>query len=150
MGTLYLAPFPTRNLIAGMQEPVIFAVAAADTYNSLAVRVENEMLLPAIASLQEVWETNFPEVEFSYYPQSEVFETDSLKGLSVFMRYVALFALFISCMGLFGMASQKAAQRMKEIGIRKSMGSSASHLIFVVNREFLVMPGLAAVVLRTD
>ena len=99
-----------------------------------------------VASLQRVWESKFPEVEFSYYPQAEVFDRDSLKGMSVFMGYVAMFALFISCMGLFGMASQKAAQRMNEIGIRKTMGASAAHLIFVVNREFMIMLGIATAI----
>ena len=131
---------------AGMEEPVIFAVASADVFNSLAVRVMDEMSLTAVASLKGIWQTNFPEVEFSYYPQTEVFQADSLKGLSVFMGYIAIFALLISCMGLFGMASQKAAQRMKEVGIRKSMGASASHLIYIVNREFLVMLGIATAI----
>jgi len=127
-------------------EPVIFAVVPPESFTSIAVRADSRDLAPVVASMQDVWESRFPEVEFSHYPQTEVFEAQSMKGLSVFMGYVALFALLISCMGLFGMASQRAARRMKEIGIRKSMGATASHLLFVVNREFLVMLGIATLI----
>ncbi len=127
-------------------EPVIFAVVPAASFTSLAVRADSDMLAPVVASMQEVWRSKFPEVTFAHYPQSEVFEAQSMKGLSVFMGYVALFALLISCMGLFGMASQRAANRMKEIGIRKSMGATASHLLLVANREFLVMLGIATAI----
>jgi len=134
------------NPYEGMEEPVVFSVSAPSQINSLAVRFESGQMMPLVASLKDVWESNFPEVEFSYYSQVEVFSNDSLKGMSVFFIYVAMFALFISCMGLFGMASQKAAQRMKEVGIRKAMGASAAHLIFVVNREFIIMLGIATAI----
>lgn len=134
------------NPYAGKEEPVMFAVQPSDSFNSLAVRIDRGDRAAVVSSLQTIWETNFPELDYSYYYQSDVFSRDSLKGVSVFMGYVALFALFVSCMGLFGMASQKAAQRMKEVGIRKALGASASHLIFVVNREFLVMLGLATAI----
>jgi ABC-type antimicrobial peptide transport system permease subunit len=131
---------------SSFQEPVIFGVAPAASFRSMVIEANSAELTPVIASIQSLWEANFPELDFSYYLQADVYDAQSLHGLSVFMGYVALFALLISCMGLFGMASQKAAQRMKEIGIRKSMGASAAHLLFVVNREFLVMLGLATLI----
>jgi len=134
------------STFSGTQEPVMFGVVPAASYRSLAVRANSASLAPVASSIQAIWESNFPEVDFTWYPQTQVFESQSMKGLSVFMGYVAAFALLISCMGLFGMAAQKAAQRQKEIGIRKSMGASAMHLLFVVNKEFLVMLLIATLI----
>lgn len=135
-----LSPYASR------EEPVIFSVVPPESFTRIAVRADTDDLAPVVASIQGVWESKFPEVTFSHFPQTEVFEAQSMKGLSVFMGYVALFALLISCMGLFGMASQRAARRMKEIGIRKSMGATASHLLYVVNKEFLIMLAIATTI----
>ena len=54
--------------------------------------------------------------------------------------------MLIACMGLFGMASQRAAQRIKEVGIRKAMGASAMHVVLLVNRGFLVMLVVATLI----
>ena len=140
VGDFMLSPY------ASFQEPVIFGIVPEASFQSMVIQANSAELMPVVASIQSLWESSFPELEFTYYLQTDVYDAQSLQGLSVFMGYVALFALLISCMGLFGMASQKAAQRMKEIGIRKSMGASASHLLFVVNREFLVMLGLASLI----
>ncbi|MEM8488879.1 MAG: FtsX-like permease family protein, partial [Bacteroidota bacterium] len=99
-------------------------------------------------SLKATWVEEFPGMDFVYYPQEEVFQnfTFMIELSQTFSRYLGLFALFISCMGLFGMASQRVGQRMKEVGIRKAMGASALHIIFLVNRGFLMMLGLATLI----
>ena len=68
---------------------------------------------------------------------------DPKRSWQVKSFFLENFALFISCMGIFGMASQKAPQRIKEVGIRKMMGASATHVVLLVNRSFLVILGLA-------
>ncbi|MFT5142501.1 MAG: putative ABC transport system permease protein [Rhodothermales bacterium] len=132
--------------LLGKEHPVVFEVSPPSQFRSLAVRVAQGQEEQTVASLRDLWERKFPEASFSYYPQQEVFESQSLQGLSTFTAYLAGFALLISCMGLFGLASQKAAQRVKEVGIRKAMGASAAHIVVVVNRDFLVMLGIATLI----
>jgi len=55
---------------------------------------------------------------------------------SVF-KYFTILAVFISCLGLFGMASFMAQQRIKEIGIRKTLGASTAGIVLLVSREFI-------------
>ena len=129
-------------------QPVVFGLSDAAQYKFLTLRVENGTTDQVVASLKTIWERQLPEVPFEYYLQTDVFESikEGIDITAQLIGYLALFALFISCMGLFGMASQKAAQRMKEIGVRKAMGASASHVVFVVNHEFLVILGISTLI----
>jgi len=132
--------------LVGKKEPAIFGLAGKHSFDQLIVRVAGTNPDRAVAALREVWEAEFPEIDFSYYTQQEVVQADSMDGLAVFMSVVAAFALLISSMGLFGLASQRVALRIKEVGVRKTMGASAAHVIFVVNREFLIMLGVATMI----
>ena len=58
----------------------------------------------------------------------------------------SLLAIFIACLGLFGLASFTTEQRSKEIGIRKTLGASVSNLIMLVAREFVLLVLLALVI----
>lgn len=132
--------------LTGTAEPVVLRLAAPAQYRFMTLRVAEGTALPVTAALRTVWEQAFPHVAFLAFPQRDVFAPDSLKGLSVLITYLALFALFIACMGLFGIASQRAANRVKEVGVRKAMGASALHIVLLVNRSFLVMLGLATLI----
>jgi ABC-type antimicrobial peptide transport system permease subunit len=134
--------------VAGKAQPVVFGLSDVAQYSFLTVRVENGATDQVAASLKAIWEREFPEVSFAHFSQAEVFqEFDFIINLSLQVsRSLGLFALFISCMGLFGMASQRAAQRIKEVGIRKAMGASATQVVFLVNRGFLTMLGLATLI----
>ncbi len=131
--------------LLGKHEPVIFGLSRPDRFNRIVLRVANQRLDQVTESMRRISEEKFPEIVFSSYRQEEVLYNE-FQGLSVFMGYVAAFALFISCMGLFGLASQKVSRRIKEIGVRKAMGASAGNIIFLVNREFLVMLGTATLI----
>jgi ABC-type antimicrobial peptide transport system permease subunit len=52
------------------------------------------------------------------------------------IKYFSVIAIFISCMGLFGLASYMAAQRTKEIGVRKALGSSVTAIVLLLSKEF--------------
>lgn len=132
--------------MAGKARPVVLGLADAAQYRYLTVRVEDGATDEVAASLRAVWEEQFPGVAFASYPQTDVFARESMNGVSTFITYLALFALLISCMGLFGLASQRAARRVKEIGVRKAMGASAVQIVLLVNRGFLVMLGLATLI----
>lgn len=132
----------------GKAQPVVFGISDEARHNFLTVQVEDGVTDQVVAALRTIWERQFPEVPFWYFPQTEVFqEFNSDINISLQLcRNLGLFALFISCMGIFGMASQKAVQRIKEVGIRKVMGASAAHVVFLVNRSFLVMLGIASLI----
>ena len=75
--------------------------------------------------------------EFSF--QDEQFESmyRNESTMGTLATFFAILAIFISCLGLFGLASFTAEQRTKEIGIRKVLGASIPNLIGVLSKEFI-------------
>jgi putative ABC transport system permease protein len=58
----------------------------------------------------------------------------------------ALLAIFISCLGLYGLSAYMAEQRSREIGIRKALGASVGHIVYLLNTRFIV-PVFGAIII---
>ncbi|MEM8599928.1 MAG: ABC transporter permease [Bacteroidota bacterium] len=119
---------------------------------TLGMRIENRITrytlrlktndLPAtIASIEDLWKTAVPHRPFSYHFVDETFDEQyraETRFGQVFGVFAAL-AIFIACLGLFGLASFTAAQRTKEIGVRKVLGASVPGLVALLTKDFLVL-----------
>ena len=101
----------------------------------------------AIAAIGAVCKTYAPAVPFSFKfvddEYAKKFESEERVGQLA--RCFAVLAVFISCLGLFGMASFMAEQRVKEIGVRKVLGASVVRLWGLLSREFVVLGGVVVV-----
>lgn len=82
---------------------------------------------------------SFLDEDFNNLYQAE------LRTGNLFITFAAL-AIFIACLGLFGLASYSAEQRTKEIGIRKVLGSSVSGIIVLLSRDFIILVGVAILI----
>ncbi|MEL6444569.1 MAG: ABC transporter permease [Bacteroidota bacterium] len=119
---------------------------------TLGLRIENQITrftlrlktddLPAtIASIDDLWQAAVPHRPFSYYFVDETFDAQ-YRAETRFGQVFAVFAvlaIFIACLGLFGLASFTAAQRTKEIGVRKVLGASVPGLVTLLAKDFLVL-----------
>jgi len=101
-----------------------------------------------IDQLAAIWKKNASGSPFDYY-----FLDDSVQSqykteitLSNIINAFTVMAIFISCLGLFGLAAFSAEQRSKEIGVRKVLGASASGIVRLLSRDFLKLVGVALVV----
>jgi putative ABC transport system permease protein len=107
------------------------------TYISIKTRTEN--MANTLANLEKSWQDIVPNRPFEYFFLDEDFEkqyrTEERLG-RIFTTFSTL-AIFIGCLGLFGLISFEAQQRTKEIGIRKVLGASASNLIILLSKDFL-------------
>jgi len=115
-------------------------------YRFLVVRAAPEHHDAVLAHLEARWDALAPDLPFESFTQREVFDTHyaSWSNLTRSIGTLAGLALLIACMGLFGLAAQNAARRRKEVGVRKVLGASVAHLVFLVNRPFLVILTIAA------
>ena len=110
-------------------EPMILSIDP-DRFDYLVVRAESQRMTEVIDYLSEVWSANVDR-PFDYAFLDEYFarmyedETNSGKLFAAF----ALLAVFIACLGLFGLISYTTEQRVKEIGIRKVLGASVPGLV---------------------
>ncbi len=93
----------------------------------------------AIAHVEKVWNTTFPEYLFDYQFLDEYLATHYEQENKTF-RYFQLFsvlAILIGCLGLYGLVSFMAEQKTKEVGIRKVLGASVSHILVLFSKEFI-------------
>lgn len=95
----------------------------------------------ALALVKDVFNTHLPAVpfEYSFVDQQFARKFSKVERISRLSGVFALFAIFISCLGLFGLASFMAAQRIKEIGIRKVMGASVFNLWQLLSKNFVAL-----------
>jgi len=116
--------------------------------NRISVKLRPGDIGGTLRSIQSIWHDLEPAYPFSYVFLDESFDrlyrSEQRMG-QIFISFT-LMAIFISCLGLFGLASFTADQRTKEIGIRKVLGASVSHVILLLSRDFTKWVILANVV----
>ncbi|HEX5026868.1 MAG TPA: ABC transporter permease [Agriterribacter sp.] len=116
--------------------------------NLLAVNLSGKNTTSAINAIEKKWQTLVPTRPFSYYFLDESFDrqyrSEERFG-KLFMNFAVL-AIFISCLGLLGLASYSTMQRTKEIGIRKVMGASVGNIVTLLSRDFLLLVVIAFLV----
>ncbi|MBN2345353.1 MAG: FtsX-like permease family protein, partial [Candidatus Aminicenantes bacterium] len=110
------------------------------------IRIRGGTPLPkAIAHIQGVWNDINPTAPFEYHFLDQQIEAQygSERRLGKLFAAFALLAVFISCLGLFGLVAFMAEQRTKEIGIRKVLGASVPRIMNLLCREYLLLVALA-------
>jgi putative ABC transport system permease protein len=114
------------------------------TSNTLQIRYSGSPK-EAVAVTEELWKqyAQGEPFEYVFLDQSfdEIFRED--QRLSTLSTVLTGLAIFVACMGLFGLAAFMAEQRTKEIGIRKVMGASVSSLSLMLSKEFMILVGVA-------
>jgi len=108
-------------------------------FSNMSVKINGNKPKEAIAFIQSVWQKNLPNVPFDYQFLDEHFEelyrADS--QISTIVGSLAILAIIISCLGLFGLASYSAEKRIKEVGIRKVLGASLKNIVMMLSKDFL-------------
>ena len=109
--------------------------------NYLLVHTRGGSPAPVLASLETAWHKIDPNEPFEYSFLDQDFQKNYIaeERLSTLIRYFTVMAILISCLGLFGLASFSAEQRIREIGIRKVLGASVGGIVMMLSRDFLVL-----------
>lgn len=115
------------------------------SYRTLGVRVNAANAESVVASLEEVWYKVNEEYEFNYqYVDDQVVEYyQAEQKMSQMLTVFAGIAIFIGCLGLYGLVSFMANQKAKEIGIRKVLGASVTSIMRRFSLEFILLVGMA-------
>jgi len=108
-------------------------------FSEMSVKINGKNAKEAISYVQSVWTTLFPGHPFEYTFLDEHFaELYKADGqVSKVVGILAVLAIIISCLGLFGLASYSAERRVKEIGIRKVLGASVQQIVSILSKDFL-------------
>jgi len=110
-------------------------------------RIDGEVK-EALAGIEEINKTFNPSFPFTYQFLDENFEEryNNEKVIGNLASYFAAMAIFISCLGLFGLASYTVEQRTKEIGIRKVLGSTITNLVLLLSNDFIKLIVVAFII----
>ncbi len=145
MGKPYLIVGVVKDLLMeNPYEPVSRTVFVMnnDPQPVLNLRINPRMSAhEAIAKMEPVFKTYNPSQPFEYRFTDEEFakKFGDEERIGKLAASFAILAIFISCLGLFGMASFMAERRVKEIGVRKVLGASVFNLWRLLSREFVIL-----------
>jgi putative ABC transport system permease protein len=117
--------------------------------NMLQVRIKaNQDITKALAKIESVIKTNEPGYPFEYKFLDQEFDNlfKSEAMIGKLSRLFALLTIFISCLGLFGLAAYTAERRTKEIGIRKVLGATVSSVVALLSKDFLRLVAVASII----
>jgi putative ABC transport system permease protein len=113
--------------------------------NWVSVRLQGGNEAQTIARIRQAFMAFMPGIDFDYRYLDEDYQKlySSEIRIGILSRYFAGLAIFISCLGLFGLAAFSASRRQKELGIRKVIGASVTQLVYLMSKEFLWLVALA-------
>jgi putative ABC transport system permease protein len=123
--------------------PMNFLLGSIPDY--LTLRLSGENLQQTMAEVESAWQRLAPQRPFDYRFLDEAFGAQ-YRAEQRFNRIVgsfSLLAIFIACLGLFGLASFAAERRIKEIGIRKVLGATVPNVIGLLSKDFVTLVLLA-------
>ncbi|GAB3693334.1 ABC transporter permease [Spirosoma flavus] len=139
------------NSLHSAIEPLILrlqrgVVDTTNNWGSVLVRTKAGETKQALASMEAAFKKFNPRFPFKYSFTDQEFGNlyKAENTVSKLASYFAFLAIFISCLGLFGLATFTAEQRTKEIGIRKVLGASVTNLVGMLSKEFIVLVLVAA------
>jgi putative ABC transport system permease protein len=128
-------------------EPVIMFPAYSPN-NSFSIKVVPTNLPKTIEAVRKKYEAFFPGNLFDYYFLDEKFN-EQYKEDRLFGKVFGLFsglAIFIACLGLFGLSLYTITQRTKEIGVRKVLGASVKNIVFLLSKDFIKLVAIASII----
>jgi putative ABC transport system permease protein len=135
---------------SGLKDSIapVFLAKNKRRLSEAAIRLSGNDLGGTLKAVEKLWNEVYPNYVFEYAFVDEKiadFYKDEAR-LSLFYKVFASIAIFLSCLGLYGLASFMAAQRIKEVGIRKVLGASVANIIFLFSREFVWLIVIAFVI----
>ncbi|HZZ75570.1 MAG TPA: FtsX-like permease family protein, partial [Puia sp.] len=128
--------------------PYGFQLHFPPKYNYLIVHVKPGNMITSVQGVQTVWhKLNATEpFDFSFLNKDFQKNYDAENKLSEIVGDFTFIAILISCLGLFGLATFSAEQRVKEIGVRKILGASVTSIVALVSKDFLKLIGIAVII----
>lgn len=110
-----------------------------ESYRTISLKLTGAQVQQQLGQIEEIWEKAYPQHLFEYS-----FVRDDVSNLfrgerktTSLLAFFAGIAIFIGCLGLFGLATFMANNRQKEVGVRKVLGASAPSIVWLFSKEFI-------------
>ena len=124
------------------------AIAISNDQRIFTIKMAPGNVQEVVAEVEEVWQKASERYPFAYYfldqEYDNLYKAEQKQGM--LFRLFAALAIFIACLGLFGLVTFTAEQRTKEIGIRKVLGASVTGLVHMISKDFTKLVLLALLI----
>jgi predicted permease len=132
------------NSLKEQVKPLMLAPRSSQ-FHVVAVKMQSNNLSNTQKSIQKLWDRYFPEYAYDSVFMDETIEEFYKQEAQMTLLYkiFAGLAIFISCLGLYGLVSFMAVQKTKEVGIRKVLGASVMNIVLLFSKEFTILVGIA-------
>jgi putative ABC transport system permease protein len=117
-------------------------------YQTINIKIKPGSEKAVLPFIEKLWTSTYPDFVYEYHFLDETIENfyKQEDQLAQLYKIFAGIAIFISCLGLYGLVSFMAVQRTKEVGIRKVLGASVSNIIYLLSKEFTLLIIIAFVI----
>jgi putative ABC transport system permease protein len=128
--------------------PQLFIMDPQYDYGLLIIKIKPENSSATLKHIESVFKKNqpFEPYQYQFKDDENVKQYEAENKWKQIISFAAMITIFISCIGLFGLATLAAEKRTKEIGIRKVLGASAKEMIRLLSADFLKLTILAAII----
>ena len=126
--------------------PMIFQGPTANDFNMVHIKLNGARPMAAnLVAVEKIFHQYNPAYPFEYNFVDEAYwqKFQEEQTTATLTGFFAGLTIFISCLGLFGLAAYMAENRVKEIGVRKVLGASVAHIATLLGRDFVLLVGIA-------
>ncbi|HEU5051702.1 MAG TPA: ABC transporter permease [Hanamia sp.] len=133
-------------------KPMIFimppSAAKQGFYNAISVKLAGKNISSGLAALKDTWQKYLPDLPYQYNFLDDQFAKlyQAEQRQQTIFTIFACIAIFIACLGLFGLSAFAIAQRVKEIGVRKVLGANVSSIVALLSKDFLKLVLISAII----
>jgi len=130
--------------LSGKINPIVMG-CWRDAYSVINIKIRASETKRTLGEIEKIWNETYPDYIYDYqFLDQKIADFYKREDrLSQLYKVFAGIAIFISCLGLYGLVSFMAAQRTKEVGIRKVLGASVPHIIYLFSKEFTILISIA-------
>lgn len=131
-----------------LHEAIAPLIMLNQPYGGLIVRTKTADMQELITSMENKWKAFHVEEPFSYGLLDELYNDTYMaeRKMGNILEIFGMITIFVACLGLFGLVTFTAEQRVKEIGIRKVLGASVSQIVSMLSRDLLMLVAIAFVI----
>ena len=135
------------NSLRDEVRPVLLGSKKAEE-SQLAVKLNVAHINQTVAAIKAVWEKNYPDYAYdgSFLDERIAQFYQQENQLALVYKVFAGIAIFISCLGLYGLVSFMTVQKTKEVGVRKVLGASVASIVYLFSKEFMALISISFII----
>ncbi|WP_109436016.1 ABC transporter permease [Aquimarina sp. AU119] len=141
-----IANFHDQNFHEGISP--VFIAPQSNAFNEIAIKIDSQNADAALTGIEQRWKEVFSKYiyEFNFLDERVARQYEEEQRFLSMSKLFSGLAIFISCLGLYGLISFFVAQRRKEIGIRKVLGGKVGDILLLFTQDFLKLIFIAGIV----